>query len=131
MHWTRRMPVLSEVSALTLLRVHNAGATVNAKEGVVAGDEIPFAEVVLFVELHAGHGIDGHQDFLGHHERVEDGRGLVGGHGGIAPATVDDGGHALGYVGLVGGVHVSRDADIGDGAAGVGVSGYHASRGVH
>jgi len=66
------MFVLCEMPAQFVKRVGDTGAIVHAEHGVVAGDEFPFAHIVLSTPRHAGCGIDRAQDFLSIIPRRED-----------------------------------------------------------
>jgi hypothetical protein len=92
------MTVFREMSPVLLHRVLDARAACDAKEGIIAGNEVPFAEVVLRVELHPGSRVHRHQDFLSHYPRIEHFAAFVLRQRRIAPRGVNNGNLPLGRV---------------------------------
>lgn len=84
---------------LLMRGVSNTCAIIEANQGVIAGDELPFTEVVLRRPLHSGCGIDRAQHFLSEHPWAEHNSAFHSRHGGRLPFRVDDGHLALGSVG--------------------------------
>jgi len=126
----KRMAILCEVTSPLVQGVGDAGATIDAEEGIVAGHKLPLAEVVLRAEFCARQGIDGHQDFFTEHPLVEDFHRLVGSHARIPPDTIDHGRLTLGDISRCRALHERRDALQDRSAGAVGVGDDRAARGV-